>query len=112
MKKPLTKEKLKSRLVRKGIFTQFPLEDRELERENRLFRTVIDYAIFDILSNDIEARNDAIKFFNPESSCAENFNTICMLSGLHPEKTRGLVVHFVDNFFPEIFEETSCPFRV
>jgi hypothetical protein len=34
-----------------------------------------------------------------------------MLAGLHPEKTRNLVVYFVDTFFPEVFEETSCPFR-
>lgn len=111
-KKKLDKNKIRAKLVRKGVFTLFPYVHKSLEKEHKFGRIVLDRALFYGTSKNPEYRKDFIHFINPESSCAEYFNTVSEVAGLYPTKTRQLLVSFVDKFFPEVFSETSCSFNI
>lgn len=110
--KTLDKQKVRSRLVRKGVFAQLPLINKDVEAENILFRTIIDGVLFDMTSDNIADRKEGLRWINPEiSSEAAAFNTVCSLAGLKPQKTREMMLRILDNYFPEVFESTSCYFR-
>lgn len=126
--KKLDPAKIRSRLVRKGFFTQLPINAKSLEGEYRTFRTILDHILFDATSDDLKDRKEAFKLMNPEKiysvkgyneagqmvsvSNVQDFNVICSLAGLNEDKTRAMMLNFLDNFFPQVFVETSCSFRL
>lgn len=114
--KNITPKKIRSRLVRKGFFTQLPVPQfapelrSELEGQVRLFRTLLDHTLFDATSIDLAVRKDALKQIDIYSSCANDFNAICSNAVLSPDKTRLMMLNLLEKYFPHVLEETSCSF--
>lgn len=113
--KKITPQKLRARLVRKGFFTQLPYPEglnKELEGQVKLFRTLLDYTLFDATAREHAVRKDAIKQINPDSSCANDFNAMCSNAVLEASRTRLMMLNMLENFFPEVLVESSCSLRL
>lgn len=108
--KKITPDKLRARLIRKGVFTQFPIPEqmRDFEGEIKIARTLLDLALHEATSPEEELRKDAFKFMNPESSCANRFDLIAETALFYPHRARSMMLNLLDNFFPEVLVQTSC----
>lgn len=115
--KKITPQKIRSRLVRKGFFTQLPMPEfmphlrLELEGQTRLYRTMLDHTLFDATSKEHSVRKDALKQINPDSSCINDFNAMCSNAIINPDKARTMMLNLLDNYFSHVFTETSCSFH-
>ena len=99
------RKKLRAKIIRKGLFTQLPYLVKGLDCENRLFRTVLDYALYDLTSDKDEARLQAMQWFNPHNT---DFRVVCVLAGLNPLKAYNMTLFILKSFFKDIFEEFYC----
>lgn len=100
-----TNQKVRGKLVRKGLFTQLPLNETKAEAEVLLFRTVLDRALFDMTGKDYEERLVLYDWLNINNN---DFNEVCNLADLIPTKVLHLFEIFIEKFFPEIKQEMSC----
>ena len=98
-------KKLRAKIVRKGIFTQLYYPSKKLEREHRLFRTVLDYALYDLTGSVKEKREEVYTWLNLEDI---DFITVCLCAGLDPIKVYNMFLYFLTNFFDKILEEFNC----
>lgn len=101
----ITRKKLRAKIIRKGIFTQLKYSDVRLEREHRLFRTVLDYALYDVTGKHKNKKLEVLKWLNLKD---QDFQMVCHLAGLNPRKTYVMFLYFLKNYFNEIYEEHSC----
>lgn len=101
----ITRKKLRAKIIRKGIFTQLKYSDVRLEREHRLFRTVIDYALYDATGKHKNKKIEVLKWLNLKD---KEFQMVCYLAGLNPSKTYAMFLYFLKNYFNEIYEEHTC----
>jgi hypothetical protein len=108
----LSRGKLRAKIVRKGIFTQLsynkPL-DSELysltKRINRMFRTVLDYALYDVTSANYKTREEVYDWLDEDN---KDFIFICELADLNPKQTYLMFMYFLNNFFKDVAKEFSC----
>jgi hypothetical protein len=110
MRKLPTREKLRAKLIRKGIFSQFPIyeEMRDYEGEIRLARSLLDRCLYEATAATSVERIDAFHFMNPDSSCAETFDYFSEIGLIYPEKARIMMLGFIEKFYPEVSVPFSC----
>lgn len=99
--KGIKRAKFRSRLIRVGLFSQLPYNEPNLEHENRLFRAVLDYALYDLCSAPVKPRVDSIKFFHPDY---ERFREVCLYAGLNHLKVYHMTLFLLKKIFPEYFK--------
>jgi hypothetical protein len=100
--KGIKKVKFRSRLIRVGLFSQLDYNEPNLEHENRLFRAVLDYALYDLCCTPAKARLDSIKFFHPDY---ERFREVCLYAGLDHLKVFHMTLFLLKKVFPDYFKE-------
>jgi hypothetical protein len=111
--KKINSKRIRSRLIRKGFFTQVPLEYKDLEPEASLFRSVLDVSVFELTDmENHELRKENLKWVHPESSCANDFNQVCEFALIKPEKARTMILNLLDKYFPKVLTETSCKYSL
>ncbi len=96
----MPKSKIRAKIIRKGMFTQLPYTNKELEHEQRLFRTVIDYALYDATVDVKEVREEIFKWLEHF-----DFKEVCYLAGLSHKHTYDMFLYFLENFFPKNYLE-------
>lgn len=101
----ITRKKLRAKIIRKGIFTQLRYKDVVVEREHRLFRTVLDYALYDVTGKHKNKKLEVLKWLNLKD---QDFQMVCHLAGLDPNRTYAMFLFFLKNYFQEIYEEHYC----
>lgn len=116
--KKWTKQKVRTRLVRKGLFVTLPKPFTDLVNHQTqvslyqtvdLYRTVLDYALFDLCGPDLADREEIFEWLNPRNST--DFDLCCELAMLNASKTRGMMLIFLDKFFPETVNEMTCYYK-
>lgn len=103
--KNLRPEKLRAKIIRKGLFVQLKYPSKLVEKENKLFRTILDRALYDLTSSNKEHRKELIEWFNPNN---QHFKEICYCASLNYLKTYNMVLFILQNFFPLILNELYC----
>lgn len=101
----ISRKKLRAKIIRKGIFTQLKYMDVRIERENRLFRTVLDYALYDATGKHKNKKLEVLNWLDLKN---EDFQRVCYLAGLDIKKTYVMFLFFLRNYFQEIYEEHCC----
>jgi hypothetical protein len=90
---------LRTRLARKGLFVLLPMNS-EHESEVRLFRAVLDKALYDCLDADnAKVRTEALEWVSTDN---EDFVEVCTLAMLNPEFVKDKFQRYL-----EYYEETG-----
>ncbi len=103
--KRIQKSKLRAKIIRKGLFTQLIYKSKQVEKENKLFRTVIDYALYDITDTKEELRKEIISWLHPNN---KDFILVCFCAGLKPLNVYNMFLFLLRSFFPQYLEELYC----
>lgn len=97
--------KLRAKLIRKGMFTQLPYINTIIEHENRMFRTILDYALYDLLAPDENTRKDVVEWLHPNNN---DFKEVCLYACLEPLKVYNMFLFFIQYFTPHYLKEIYC----
>lgn len=72
---------LRTRLARKGLFILLPINSK-YDSEVRLFRSVLDKALYDCLSKNKKERDEALEWLNVDNP---DFVEVCTLAMFDPD---------------------------
>lgn len=101
----ISKKKLRAKIIRKGIFTQLSYPDKVMERENKMFRTALDYALYDLTGKKERRRKEVLEWLKTDNV---DFQLVCYYSGLDHLKVYAMFLFFLKNYFSEIYQEFYC----
>lgn len=101
----LSQDKLRAKIIRKGLFSQLPFRDKDLENEQRLFRTVLDFAFYDGTGTK---KGERKAFFIWLQKDNHDFDEVCKYAGLDTSKTYAMYLYFMKNYFKDIYQEFTC----
>ena len=86
------------------MFTQLTYPSKSLEHEHRLFRTVLDYTLYDLTTSSKEVRKEVYDWLDQDG---DSFKEVCHLAGLPKENTYNMFLYFLENYFKKYYQEYS-----
>jgi len=101
----MSPKKLRAKIIRKGIFSQLYYPSKENEHDHRMFRAVLDGALYDFTSASKSKRFEVYEWLNPYD---DNFQQVCLHAGLDIVKTYNMFLFFLNNYFKDYIKEFTC----